>query len=278
MSWHLGPLCAFDSETTGVDVENDRIVSAAAIRMHEGRLNPSTWLSDADGLDIPAETTAIHGISTEHARAHGKPAKQVVAEIVTVLAGAVEEGLPIVGHNVAFDLSLLDREARRHLGQDLYTALGGQPYVIDTMVLDRLVAPSRRRVSEDQGPYQLRTTAETYGLGWSEEAAHGAEYDALMAGRIAWHQGHIAHLAPRDRPQWVRRLHPGRFDKLRDLSLTELHERQILWARLDAEGYQKWLRDPAKSKEKHDANAVIDGTWPLRPLPTPAVATEGAEV
>lgn len=29
--WYEGPLAAFDTETTGVDVEQDRIVSAALI-------------------------------------------------------------------------------------------------------------------------------------------------------------------------------------------------------------------------------------------------------
>ncbi len=29
--WYEGPLAAFDTETTGVDVETDRIVSAAVV-------------------------------------------------------------------------------------------------------------------------------------------------------------------------------------------------------------------------------------------------------
>lgn len=275
MTWHLGPLCAFDTETSGVDVENDRIVSAAVIALTEHGADPVEWLADP-GIEIPEGATEVHGITTEHAQKHGQPAMVVVTDIVSHLAEAVAAGVPLVGHNIVYDLTLLDRECRRHLGEDLYGALGGEPYVIDTMVLDRFTAPFRRRVSETQGPYQLRTTAETYGISWDEKAAHGATYDALMSGRIAWHIGHIAHLEAEDRPQWVRRLHPGRHHMLRGLSLSELHERQILWARLDAESYQAWLRNPAKSKDKHDAAAVIDGTWPLRPMPTPAAEAEGA--
>lgn len=48
------------------------------------------------------------------------------------------------------------------------------------------------------------------------------------------------------------------------IDVEELHRRQIGWAAADAASYQAWLRDPAKSGEKHDPNAVIDGTWPLR--------------
>jgi DNA polymerase-3 subunit epsilon len=266
---------AFDTETSGVDVETDRIVSAAVIALTEHGADPAEWLADP-GIDIPEGATAVHGITTEHARKHGQPAVTAISEIVSHLAEAVAAGVPLVGHNITYDLTLLDRECRRHLGESLYQALGGEPLVIDTMVLDRFTAPFRRRVSEEQGPYQLRTTAETYGLTWDDKAAHGATYDALMAGRIAWHMGRIAHLEPADRPQWVRRLHPGRHHMLRGLDLAELHDRQVTWARLDAESYQKWLRDPVKSKAKHDPEAVIDGTWPLRPVPA-AVAEEAAQ-
>lgn len=35
--WYEGPLAAFDTETTGVDVERDRIVSAALV-VQDGRV------------------------------------------------------------------------------------------------------------------------------------------------------------------------------------------------------------------------------------------------
>jgi DNA polymerase-3 subunit epsilon len=266
VTWHLHPMLAFDTETTGVDVETDRIVSAAAIAMANGRADTTEWLADP-GIDIPEAATAVHGITTQHARAHGRPAKDVITEVVAALSAAVESGVPLVGHNIVYDLTISDREARRHLGADLWTALGGRPFVIDTMVVDRFTAPFRKRVSETQGPYQMRTTAETYGLVWDEDAAHGAAYDALMSGRVAWHMGHIAHLPRGKRPPWVRVLRVSRHNHLAGLSLAELHERQIEWAAADAASYQAWLRNPKKAKDKYDPDAVIDGTWPLRPVP-----------
>lgn len=271
MSWHNSPMLAFDTETTGVDVETDRIVTAAVIAMADGRADTTEWLADP-GIDIPAEATRVHGITTQFARAHGRPAKDVIVEVLAALSAAVEAGVPLVGHNIVYDLTISDREARRHLGVDLYEALGGTPFVIDTMVLDRYTAPYRKRVSETQGPYQMRTTAETYGLGWDEDAAHGAAYDALMSGRVAWHMGRIAHLPRGERPTWVRVLRTSRHNHLADLSLAELHERQVEWAAADAESYQAWLRNPDKAGDKHDPEAVIDGTWPLRPAPE-AVST-----
>jgi DNA polymerase-3 subunit epsilon len=271
VSWHRSPFLTFDTETSGVNVETDRIVSAAVVAMDEGRADATEWLADP-GIEIPAEATAIHGISTEHARAHGRPAAEVIADIINALHDAVTTGVPLVGHNIVYDLTLLDRETRRRLGLPLYEALGGDPFVFDTMVLDRLAIPFRRRVSETQGARQLRTVAGVYGLGWDEAAAHGAAYDALMAGRVAWHIGRIAHQAPHERPDWVRRTMPNRFSRLAGHDLAELHARQIVWADLDAQSYQLWLRNPAKAGEKYDPDAVIDGSWPLRPLP----AVEGA--
>ncbi len=59
------PIVIFDLETTGVDVSNDRIVEMSMVKlMPDGeritktrRINP--------GMPIPAEATAVHGISDE---------------------------------------------------------------------------------------------------------------------------------------------------------------------------------------------------------------------
>ncbi|ARZ71076.1 DNA polymerase III subunit epsilon [Streptomyces albireticuli] len=46
MCWFEGPLTAFDTETTGVDVERDRIVSAALVVQSAAGAQPITtrWL------------------------------------------------------------------------------------------------------------------------------------------------------------------------------------------------------------------------------------------
>ncbi len=48
MSWHQGPLVGFDLETTGTDVESDRIVTAALVRLEpDGTVSEQrTWLLD----------------------------------------------------------------------------------------------------------------------------------------------------------------------------------------------------------------------------------------
>lgn len=268
MSWHLEHMAALDFESSDKDSETARIVTCALVLGGVGRTpDVRTWLLNP-GIPMEPGAIAVHKITDEYAAQNGMPAEQGVAEIAKAIAEVVAAGVPLVGHNIGgYDLNLLDRECRRHLGDSL-EGICRQPLtrVVDTMVLDRQCAPFRKRISEDQGPYQMRTTAETYGLDWDEEKAHGAEYDALMSARAAYRMGAIAHTPYRQRPDWVLSLRPNRFNSLRDITVEELHERQVQWYREDAANYQAWLRNEKKAKDKYDPKAVIDGHWPLRPV------------
>ena len=85
--WAGGPLVAFDTETTGVDVETDRIVAAY---LGDGSTSDLSWLVDP-GIALPADATAIHGITTDEVRAHGRPAAEAIGEIVDALAHSPSE-------------------------------------------------------------------------------------------------------------------------------------------------------------------------------------------
>jgi DNA polymerase-3 subunit epsilon len=271
MSWHTGRLAALDFESSDKDPHTARIVTCALILVGGGiPTDTRTWLLNP-GIPMEPGAIAVHGITDEYAAEHGQPAEQGVGEIVTALSEVVAAGVPIVGHNIGrYDLNLLDAEAHRHLGAGLTDAIpdaGTRMNVLDTMVLDKQVAPFRRRVSETQGPYQMKTTAQTYRLNWDDDAAHGAEYDALMSARAAWHIGNIAHLPHDRRPEWVRALRTQRFDSLAGVSVSDLQRMQAEWARRDAASFQTFLRNPQKAGAKHDPNAVVDGSWPFIPHP-----------
>jgi DNA polymerase-3 subunit epsilon len=261
----MGRLAAFDLETTGVDVESDRIVTAAVIGIAEGGSTPYEWLADP-GVEIPAEATAVHGITTEHAREHGEPRHIVVDQVAEMLAVWVREsGAAVVGHNVSFDLTLLDRECRRYALPTLHDRLDGRPlYVIDTRVLDQRAVPYRRRVSEKQGARQLITLAQFYRVPWDDDQAHGCSYDALVAARVAYRIGQLAHMRRADWPEHVRAERRVAFLPFRDLTLAELHAAQIEWAAEQAAGLQAHLR-------KTNPDAVVDPSWPLRPWVEPGV-------
>ena len=274
--WHQHRMAALDFEASDKDPETARIVSCALIHLGGGLPTETrTWIVNP-GIAQEPGAIAVHGLTDEYLAANGQPADRAVAEIGKAVSEAIGAGIPLVGHNLgSFDLNLLDRELRRHHGAELTDLAGPLTRVIDTMVLDRHAAPSRRRVSETQGPYQMRTTAETYGLKWDEEQAHGAEYDAHQSARAAWWMGEIAHRPAEHRPPWVQALRNrrGPYDRFGDLvcDVEELHRRQVEWARLDAVSFQEWLRSP-KAGEKQDAAAVIDGSWPMRPFPVAVTA------
>lgn len=231
--WHLGRLCGFDLETTGVDVETDRIVTACVVQC--GGRQPvasATWLADP-GVDIPEAAAAVHGISTEKARAEGRPAGEVIEQVTAALAAVVLLGIPVVAMNAAFDLTLLDREARRHGVQPLTDIVGGDLRVVDPRIIDKQVdtyRPGRRTLTDLCRLYGVRL-----------DGAHSADADALAACRVAWRLGQ-------------------RYPQLAEYDLMGLHKAQVEWAAEQAASFQAHLR------RKGETDVVIDGSWPLRPV------------
>lgn len=263
--WHLQRMAALDFEASDKDPATARIVSCALILVGGGLATDTrTWLVNP-GIAQEPGAIAVHGLTDEYLAEHGTPAPEAVAEIAKSVAEVVAGGTPLVGHNLgSFDLNLLNAECARHLG-DTLEGICRAPLtrVVDTMILDWRAAPYRRRVSEKRGAYEMKTTAQTYGLGWDEKKAHEAKYDALMSARAAWHMGNIAHLPRDQRPEWVQNLRNSRgpydrFDDLAGIDVEELHLRQIGWAAERAAGLQEHFR-------KKDPAVVIDGSWPLRP-------------
>ncbi|MEU6649471.1 exonuclease domain-containing protein [Streptomyces sp. NPDC046900] len=232
--WPASALCGFDLETTGPNPQTDRIVSACVVHSGPIRtdLQVTTWLADP-GIAIPDAATAVHGISTRRARAEGRPAADVVAELVAALAGAANIGTPIVIMNAPFDLTILEREADRYGIKSLFSR--SVPYVIDPRVLDKQVDRYRR------GRRRLEDLCRVYGV--NLKGAHTANGDALAAVRVARRIGLF---------------HP----KIGDTDPAELHKQQAAWAREQNESFARYLRNtPGR---EHEADAVST-EWPLIP-------------
>jgi DNA polymerase-3 subunit epsilon len=59
------PICFFDLETTGINVAKDRIVEIAILKVFpNGNKESHTWRVNPE-MAIPAESSAIHGITNE---------------------------------------------------------------------------------------------------------------------------------------------------------------------------------------------------------------------
>jgi hypothetical protein len=60
-AWHDGRLCAFDIETTGVDYETDRIVTAAVALVGGGLVTEQANFLLDPGVEIPESATQASG-------------------------------------------------------------------------------------------------------------------------------------------------------------------------------------------------------------------------
>jgi len=223
--WHA--LGVFDLETTGIDVETSRIVTAhvGLIDMTGRSIVEGSWLADP-GVEIPEQASAVHGISTERARAEGRPAGEVVAEIVAAIEAVFARGIPLVIYNAPYDLTLLDREAKRH---GIASPVIGN--VVDPLVIDKALDTYRK------GKRTLEAAAELYGVTLSD--AHDAGADAIAAGRVA---------------QAIATKYP---DDL-TVSAEELHRKQVGWCAEQAASFQDYMR------KKRDPSFTADGRWPHR--------------
>jgi DNA polymerase-3 subunit epsilon len=192
------------------------------------------WLVDP-GVDIPAEATAVHGISTEQARTTGARPAVALAEIAAAVVGSWRDQVPVVAFNATYDFTVLDRDLRRH-------ALGGLVVggpVIDPYVLDRKVDRFRR------GGRTLTAVCQYYRVALN--GAHDATADAVAAGRVAWR---------------IATLHPS----VASMPPPVLHAAQVRWHREQQEDFAAYLRRSGKSAD----DVCLD--WPIRPIPSSPTA------
>lgn len=257
--WHTGLLGSYDCETTGTDPFSARLVSAAFVtstgRRHEFLVDP--------GVEIPAEAAAVHGISTEQARAHGTRPAEALERIAALLAAHLAEGAPLVVFNAPYDLTLLEAELERHGLRALRDRVPAVGPIVDPLIIDRAMDRYRK------GSRTLEAQCAHYGV--TIENAHDACADAMAALEVA-------------------RAQAAQYPEIAEAGLTELHARQVAWkAAADA--------DYAQYKARRAEQFTPEAGWPIRvrrpeeargaqvaqtaphavqsaPVPQPAQATE----
>lgn len=289
--WHLGCLGPFDLETTAADPLEARIVTATVGKVGGGeKKSIRNWLLNP-GVPIPDEAAAIHGVTTERAQADGMDAREGVEQIVAALAYVVDLGVPVVGHNMAYDFTTLACECDRHGLKPLADRITEPLRVIDSFVIDKHVDRYR------PGKRTLAAACEEYRV--TLDGAHDSEHDAVAAARVVYRMGQRAQMDPAAlRALYADRRYPDRiaagWRQLGRLSLAELHDQQVGWYREQAEGLAAhWRRcaqellveasrdDTTDERREIAAQEVaeldakvasISIEWPLRTLPV----TEGA--
>src|SRR5262245_57557717 len=169
-----------DTETTGLDPAEARIVEIAAIRIVGGRLSDEIFRSlVSPGVSIPPAATAIHHI--DDAKVAGAPGfAEVWSSLVDFISGVV-----VIGHSIGFDLAVLQRECKR-AGFTFH-----QPRALDTRLLAEIVEPTLAE-------YTIESLASWLGVQTAQR--HSAKEDAIAAARI------FAALVPKLRDGGIRTL------------------------------------------------------------------------
>tara|TARA_R110002074_G_scaffold341758_2_gene512280 strand:- start:117 stop:944 length:828 start_codon:yes stop_codon:yes gene_type:complete len=102
------PIVFFDLETTGVNIAKDRIVEISILKVFpNGNKESKTWLVNPE-VEIPAESTAVHGITNE------KVASEPTFKELATKVNEMIKGCDLAGFNSnRFDIPLLAEELMR---------------------------------------------------------------------------------------------------------------------------------------------------------------------
>jgi DNA polymerase III epsilon subunit-like protein len=162
-------LLAIDTETTGVDTAEDRIIELGGAYLLAGEYRPPGLRGLVNpGRYIPAGATQVHGIRNEDVE--NAPDWPVVAAKFKVHLDELDPVL--VGYNILwFDQAIINAEnARAGLGWTLPRSLDPFPF-----------ATWHHRGMRSR---KLVLVAEMYGVTLPEDRAHTADADALATGML----------------------------------------------------------------------------------------------
>lgn len=202
--WQEIDVALLDVETTGRDASVDRVVEVGIVVGRNGDVVARyNWLIHP-GMPIPAEVTAIHGITDEMVK--DKPRfEDVAAEIAQALRGCIP-----AAYNALFDRAFMMSEfSRAKAATSGIPALTREVEWIDPLVW-------ARDIQHDEKSRSLGDVAAR--LGVKLEQAHRASDDAEAALRVMYALGRDARV-PRSYGAFVqeqRRLSQAQADQRRN--------------------------------------------------------------
>jgi len=159
----LRSFIAVDTETTGLDFENDRLIELAAVRFEDGRPVADFEALVAPGKALSPVSRLITGLTAEELEA-APPAGETLRAFL-----AFAGDLPLVAHNAEFDAHFVRRALEAQ-------SLGPVPGVwIDSLLMSRIAWPS-------WDSHRLDSLAER--LNVPRDAEHRALPDARRAGFV----------------------------------------------------------------------------------------------
>lgn len=238
-------LLTWDLESSGVNVENDRIITCF-MRAKDGEdvVFEENWVINP-GIEIPEEASAVHGYTTEWVQGNGRTdVDEAIKEIVWELEARAAQGYVVAGYNNSFDLSLLNNECKRHCGGEELRFEAGTRF-LDPIIIDRKISKYRK------GSRKLVDVARYYGVEVDDSKAHAADYDVYLTEALvpkvlnaAWNS------LKKDRQG----MNPDQF-------LDALQGWQVEWKKDWAKGLTKYFAESGKT-EDDGSPIVVNGAFP----------------
>ena len=157
-----------DTETTGLDPNNDRIIEIGCVELIDGKpsgrqhhwyLNPEQQISEA--------AFSVHGISNETLAD-----EPIFAQIIDDLLGFIREA-ELVIHNASFDIGFLNAELARSGHSKRFDT---RHNITDTLALARRLHPGQKN--------DLDSLCQRYGVDNSQRDLHGALLDAELLAEV----------------------------------------------------------------------------------------------
>lgn len=157
----------FDTETTGLDANSDRIIEIGGVELENLFPTGRTFhvFINPDGKKVHPEALAVHGITDEFLK-DKPPFADIVDEMKAFFDGAM-----MIAHNANFDIGFINAEFNR---LDL-------PPVDPGMVIDTLSLARRRH---PMGPNSLDALCRRYGIDNSHRTKHGALLDSELLAEV----------------------------------------------------------------------------------------------
>lgn len=152
---------AIDIETSGLNADNDKILSIGAVRQ-DGR---EYYCLVNQETDIPKQIVELTGLTSSMLEQEGIPLRDALQGLADFV-----EGMPIIGYNFRFDMAFLNRGCQQCGMQEL-----------TNQVKDLLPIVKRKEKFLDN--YRLQTVLSNYGI--ENKRPHNAVSDARATKELA---------------------------------------------------------------------------------------------
>lgn len=157
----------FDTETTGLDSREDRIIEIGGVELVNRFPTGNTFhvYINPQGRSVHPDALAVHGISNE--RLESEPIFTDISERFLEFI----DGAKLVAHNANFDIGFINAEFARV----------GRPPIEADRVVDTLALAKRKH---PMGPNSLDALCRRYGINNSHRELHGALLDSELLAEV----------------------------------------------------------------------------------------------